>query len=252
MPNEPALPVDTVKDLAVNCLTDAGIIGIDEAVEQPYLNRTFRQFNWLLAQWARKRWMDWRLAEFAVVSTGAQTYSVGKGGSVNLNPRPDRLEYCFVRLLNQSPPGNLPVDLPVRVIPSREDYARIVVKNIGTLPWQCFYDPTWPVGTLYPWPVPQATIYEMHFGFKDVPARFYSLAEPIGFPPEYEAAINWAGARRLRVSYQLPIDTEVNALARDAVNTIRLANTAVGTLQMPAALTRRQRAYDYRSDSSDW
>ena len=30
----------------------AGIIGVDEQVEDPILNRAFRQANWLLAQWA--------------------------------------------------------------------------------------------------------------------------------------------------------------------------------------------------------
>ncbi len=230
-------------------LQDAGVVGIDESIETPILQRAFRQANWLLAQWARKRWLCYRIADYSVVATGKQTYSVGLKGDININPRPDRIEYAFLRFLNQPFGSTLFVDVPLNIIQSREDYARIPVKNIGTLAWRIFYDPGWPVGTLYPWPVPQATLYELHVGFKVVLPRFASLAQVINFPPEYEAALNWAGARRCRVSYQMPADPEINALARDAVNTIRLANSAVGVLRMPEYLRSRHRAYDVYGDS---
>ena len=248
-PSEPALPVDTVSALITNVLVDAGIVGIDESIEQPIINRTFKQLNWILAQWARKRWLVYRLQDYSFVSTGALTYSVGQGQTVNINPRPDRLEYAFLRFLNQSPPGGLFVDIPLDIIPSHEDYSRIRVKTVGTLAWRIFYDPVWPVGVLFPWPVPQASLYEIHVGFKVVLPRFTSLQQPINFPPEYEAALNWECARRLRASYQMPPDPTIDSLARDALNTIRLANTQMATLVMPDGLRGRNRAWSYRGDS---
>lgn len=251
-PIEPALPVDNVGQLLTNALQDGGIVGLDESIEPQQLTRAFRQANWLLAQWARKRWLVYRIEDYSVVSTGAQTYSVGAGGNININPRPDRLEYAFIRFLNQAGGVNaLNVDIPLDIIPSREDYSRIAVKNIGTLSWRVFYDPTWPTGTLYPWPVPQPTIYELHLGFKVVLPRFASIQQPINFPPEYEAAMNWCLVRRFRASYQLPADAEINALARDGLNTIRLANTAMATLRLPAALRTPSRAYSWQSDDVD-
>lgn len=248
-PIEPALPVDTVGDLLTNALQDGGIVGIDESVETPILTRAFRQANWLLAQWARKRWLCYRIQDYSVVSTGAQSYSVGLGANININPRPDRLEYAFLRFLNQPGGSSLTVDIPLQIIQSHEDYSRIPVKNVGTISWRIFYDPEWPVGKLLPWPVPQTGLYELHVGFKVVLPRFSAIGQVINFPPEYEPALNWCLARRLRVSYQMPADPEVNALARDAVNTIRLANSAVGVLQMPSFLRRRQRAYDVYGDT---
>jgi hypothetical protein len=44
----------------------------------------------------------------------------------------------------------------------------------------------------------------------------------------------------------------VNALARDGLNTIRLANSAMSTLVMPPELSGRNRAYDYRGDSDSY
>lgn len=249
-PAEGLIPVDNVTQLLTNSLTDAGVVGIDEAVEQPILNRAFTQANWLLAQWARKRWLCYRLQDYAFVSTGALNYAVGLDQTININPRPDRVEYAFLRFVNQVPSGGLPVDIPIDVIPSHEDYSRITVKTVGTLPWRIFYDPLWPVGLLFPWPVPQPTIYEIHVGFKVVLPRFASLQQKITFPPEYEAALNWCLARRFRASYQMPADPTIDALARDGVNVIRQANQAFSTLRMPSALRRRNRAYSYQSDDA--
>lgn len=247
MPNEPALIVDTVQDLVLNALRDGGIVGEDESPEPATLNRAFKHTNWLLAQWQRKRYLVYRLVDYSFISTGAQNYKVGKGLTVDLNPRPDRIESAFLRLLNTS--GNLQPDLPLDVIQSREDYNRIVLKTMGTLPWRIFYDPVWPVGVLYPWPVPQATIYEVHVTFKETLARFAALADKINLPPEYEIALNWNLAKRFRAVWQLPGDSDLNGLARDGLNVIRLANVAVPTLTMPDAVRQRGRAYDYHSDT---
>jgi hypothetical protein len=251
-PAETGIVVDTVQRLLVNALQDAGIVGIDEQPEQPVINRALFQANGLLAEWARKRWLNYRLQDYHFVSTGALEYAVGPGGTININPRPDRLEYAFVRFLNGVSSGNLPVDISLDIIPSHEDYSKITVKTVGTLPWRIFYDPVWPVGILRPWPVPQATLYEIHVGFKVVLPRFNSLLEPINLPPEYAIAMNWCLVRRLLVSYQMPPNPEVNALARNSLNAIRLANSAMSTLSMPRELTQRNRSYDYRGDSDSY
>lgn len=248
-PSEPALPVDNVGQLIQNALEDGGIIGIGEDIEQEILNKAFRHANWLLTEWARKRWLVYSLTEYSFVSTGAQTYNVGLGQTVNINPRPDRLEAAFLRFLNSPQPAQFPVDIDLDIIPSKEDYFRITVKKIGTLPWRIFYDPQWPVGVLYPWPVPQPSIYEIHLAFKTVLPRFASFNQPIAFPPEYEAAMNWNLAERYRAAFSMPADDMIIRLARNGRNTIRLANAAVWTLQMPSFLRARNRAYDYRGDA---
>lgn len=252
VPTETKIPVDNVQTLLQNALVDAGILGIDEAPEQPIINRAFRQANWLLAQWMRKRWLCYRIQDYSFISTGAVTYTVGAGQTINISPRPDRIEYAFLRFLNGVASGNLPVDISLDIIASHEDYSRITVKTVGTLPWRIFYDPAWPNGILFPWPVPQASIYEIHVGFKVVLPRFNSITDPINLPPEYEAALNWNLARRLRATYQMPPDQEINALATDALNVIRLANSAMSTLVMPRELVQRNRAYDYRGDDAGY
>ena len=251
-PTEGAIAVDNCGQLLQNALEDGGIVGIDEAIEPIVMNKAFRHVNWMLAEWARKRWLVYSITEYSFVSTGAQTYNVGQGQIVNINPRPDRLEYAFMRFINTGSPAQFPVDLPLDIIQSKEDYARIIVKSIGTIPWRVFYDPQWPVGVLFPWPIPQQGLYELHFGFKTVLPRFQSLQQSIAFPPEYEAALSWGLARRLRAAFSLPPVPEITQLARNALNSMRLANQAMATLVMPSMLHERNRAYDYRGDTDSW
>jgi hypothetical protein len=251
-PAEGRMPVNNCGQLLQNALEDGGIIGVDEDIEQIILNKAFRHANWLLAEWARKRWLVYSITDYSVVTTGAQTYGVGTGQPININPRPDRLEYAFLRFLTPNSPPQFPVDIPLDIIQSREDYARITVKSIGTLAWRIFYDPQWPLGQLFPWPIPQASLYEIHVGFKTVLPRFTALNQPINFPPEYESAMNWCLARRFRAAFKLPANAEINSLARGSLNTIRLANQAMSTLVMSAFLRNRNRGYDYRGDSDSW
>lgn len=250
-PNEGAFPVHNVGQLLTNALQDGGIIGIDEDLEDAVLNKAFFYANWLLSDWETKRWLVYSITDYAIVSTGAQTYGVGLGQPVNISPRPDRLEYAYVRFLATAPP-QFPVDIQLDIIQSKEDYSRIPVKNIGTLPWRIFYDPQWTIGLLYPWPVPQASLYELHVGFKTVLPRFTAINQSIMLPPMYEAAMNWCLAGTFREAFQLPESPGVTKRARTALNAIRLANQAVGTLRMPAFLRNRNRGYDYRGDSDSW
>ena len=44
-PAESSLPIDTVQQLLINALVDAGVVGIDASIEQPVINREFTQVN---------------------------------------------------------------------------------------------------------------------------------------------------------------------------------------------------------------
>jgi hypothetical protein len=257
----PAAPAQQLPapELVLTLLTDAlvtgGIIGLDETAEAEMINKAFRIANRMIAQWQHERYMVYQLVDYGFVSTGAQFYTVGAGQNFNINPRPDRLEFAFLRQLsnNGSPAptaGTQPFDWPLEVIDAYEDYAAIRLKTLGTFSTAVFYDPGFPIGKLHPWPVPQAGIYELHVLCKQTLAQFPSLQSPMLFPPEYGAALEFCLARRFCVAFQMTPPPDLNALAAQGKNIIRKANTMIPTLRMPAELVRSgDRAYDYRSDS---
>ena len=238
---------DTVQNKITLALKDSGVLGIGQIAQAEYLNDSFVRLNQMLAQWQRKRWLIWHLIDLHVVSTGAQSYTVGPGGDINVLVRPDRLESAFFRqVINASPPNE--IDYPLEILESREDYNRIALKQLQSFSRCIFYDSAWPLGAIYPWPVPQPAIYEVHISVKELLNAFTSLAQVVDLPSEYDAAINFCLQQRLRAAYRLPPDPEINALAKDALNTLRMANFQIARLQMPRALMRPAGYYNVYSD----
>lgn len=250
------LPKPSVVSVLLNdALIDAGVVGIDETAEEIVINKTMRTANRMFAQWQRQRYLCYQLREDAFVSTGVQSYTVGPGENFNISPRPDRLEFAFLRQITSSvapPPtgGVQPFDWPLTILDAKEDYGSIRLKNLGTFSECIFYDPGFPVGTLFPWPIPQAGIYEIHIYTKQPLGGFTSVEQTILWPPEYEAAVEWCLARRLCVAFDKPVSPDLASLAREGLNVIRTANVQVPLLQMPRELSRPgDRAYNYRSDT---
>lgn len=225
----------TPLDIITQALKKSGVLGVGQTPLAEDTNDAFNDLNDMIAQWARKRWLMWHLLDVPLVSTGAMSYTVGIGGNFN-TPRPDRLEAAFFRQIQNGQPNN--IDYPLTLIESREEYNNIALKSLSTFPTSIFYDAAYPLGVVYPWPVPQATIYEIHLTLKDTLSQFTTLTQPINMPDEFRAALKFNLAIRLRQAYTLPEDPVLIALAKDSLAVIRGANAQIPTLVMPSDLIR--------------
>lgn len=242
------MSVTTAGDIIRLALKDSGVLGVGQTASAEDTQDAFDTLNLMLDEWNQKRWMIYHLLDVSVVSTGAQMYTIGVGGDFN-TPRPDRLEDgCFYRQLLTSGSPNQ-IDYPLEILESREDYSRIGLKQLQTIPQYVFYDPDYPLGKVYPWPVPQAVRYEIHLAVKAQLSQFTSTAATIILPPVYLSALRWNLALRLRPMYQLPPDMSVLALAKNSLNTIKNANAQIPRLRMPAGLGRGP-LYNIYSDSN--
>lgn len=225
----------TVNDLVNSALKKSGVLGVGQTASPEDSNDAFNEINYMLAQWNRKRWIVPHLVDTSINSTGAESYTVGTGGDFNI-ARPDRLEFAYFRLLNTT--GQNEVDYPVEILEAREDYARIALKSLVTWPSYVFYDSAYPLGSVFFWPIPQANLYELHILTKAVLESFTSLSQSFNLAPEYEAAIIYNLAARLRPNYQLPPEPSITALATDSLNVLRNANAQVPRLRIPRQLVR--------------
>jgi hypothetical protein len=187
----------------------------------------------MLAQWQRQRWMVYALDDVTFTPTGAASYTVGVGGSVNI-PRPDRIEAAFARLTN----GPQAVDYPLELLESREDYNHIALKGLATFPQVAFYDAAFPLGNLYIWPAPAAVNYQIHITVKTALASFTGLTTTMNLPPEYQEALLYNLAARLRPMYGLPPEPTIIIQAMRSLNVIRNANAQIPRLMLPATVTR--------------
>lgn len=234
----------TPNDLFSLALLDSGIVGQGQTASAADINNALRRTNLMIGQWARQRWLVYALTTESVTSTGAQSYTVGPGGDFDM-PRPDRLESAFQRQPNNA---GLPVDWALEIITSREDYNRIALKTLTSFAGSIFYDSAFPIGRVYPWPIPQANLYQIHITVKTPLTAFTSLTQDINLPPEYEEAIYANLVVRLRAAYQLPPDPVFVALAKKSLAVIRGANTQISRLYMPKSVTRQGPWYNILGD----
>lgn len=226
----------TPADIIRQALKKAGVLGVGQTALAEDTNDAFYDLQDMLGQWQRKRWLVWHLVDYAYTSTGAESYTVGPGGNFPINPRPDKIESAFFRQTIVSQPNQ--IDYQLAIIPDRETYNRIALKQLTTFPQYLFYDSAFPTGLAYPWPLPLASIYEIHLTVKQTLNQFTSLNEDINMPLEYMAALKFNLALRIRQAYQLPPDIALVALAKDSLNVIRNANTQISRLQMPTDVIR--------------
>ena len=244
----------TIRDLCVEALRECGWLGQGNAAAAEDIQAAQVRLGWMMQEWERERWLVYRLETVGKVSTGAHEYTIGPGGNfdtggVNAN-RPEKLESAFLRMLNTQ--GDNPVDYPLEIISSAEDYAHITLKYLDSFPEAVWLDPTWPLGTVKCWPVPAANIYAVYLVFK---VQFSStiagqpLNTVIDLPFEYFSALLYNLAMRLRSYYKIttfPGD-ELPTLAKHSREVLRDANTKIAEMAMPSELTGTGR-YNIFSD----
>lgn len=237
----------TARDLINDALKDSGAIGVGQTALAEDINDGLKRLNAMMAQWSRQRWLVYHLIDVAFVADGSLNYSIGTGGDLNY-PRPDRVEAAFFRQ-TVGVPGNQ-VDYPLEILNSREDYNQIALKSMESFPACLFYDSGYPLGYIYIWPVPTST-YEIHLSLKATLQTFATLNDDINLPPEYEEALRLNLAVRLRIKYQMPVDPQLIATAKYALNVIRNSNAQIPSLQMPRDLVRGGGNYNIFSDRYD-
>lgn len=239
------MAIDTAGDLIAFALRTSGITGVGQTPSPEDSNDGLVLLRALMAEWQTKRWMVWTLRDATFTSTGAYTYTIGPSMNFNI-PRPDRLSSAFARML---PAGDNPIDYPLAIIQSREDYQQIIVRGLSSMPVAVWYESAYPTGLLYFWPVPPAGQYGLYVSCKAALPIPAALTDSIAMPGEYMQALIYSLAVRLAINYgQTPSPSIVGAM-RMAMNTVRMANAQIPLQHMPPVGNRRGAV---ASGSSPW
>lgn len=229
-----------------DALRIAGVLGQGVEPVAEDISAAFGALNDLLAEWSSRRWLVYRLVDSSFTCTGAIYYTIGPAGNIPVTDRPDRIEAAYVRLLT-APTPNLQTDYPLTQILAREDYSRITLKQMQSFPEYYFYDPAYPLGLVYVWPLASAQ-YELHVVTREILAELAKVTDTLLLPRVYAGVIKWNLARRLRSIYRYRPDPEINAMAKNGLNVISSNNFAVPELEIPAEL-RGSGRYNFYSDT---
>lgn len=223
----------TASDIIIQSLKAVGVLGVGQSPLAEDINDGLTSLRQMIMQWQARRWMVPSLVDIYAVGNNAISNTVGPGEYFDIAVRPDKIQAAYFR---QNFSGGVPspqsVDYPLKQIFSREDYSKITLKGLNSFPYGFFYDNEVPVSNVYIWPIPNET-YQIHLVAKNPFTLPEAVTDTLVFAPEYEEALYLNLAIRMSVTYNTSASSELVALAKVALNTVKISNTQIPELWMP-------------------
>ena len=201
--------------LIQDALFEIGVLAEGETATDAMAQHALRRLKYMLRHWSSKNIRLYYAKEDTLVLTGATSYTVGVGAVFNVI-RPTSIRGAFVK---SSTTG---VDDPIKII-TEDEYRRISMKSLGGTPELLWYDPDYPFGIIYLWPVGTGTLHIDSLKPLTDPA---TLTTSVSFPPEYDEAIVCGLAVRLAPNYGKAASAETVAMALDGLRDIEVKNFA--------------------------
>jgi hypothetical protein len=148
---------------------------------------------------------------------GDIAYDNTTGASIT---RPVRITNAFTRI---TVGGTSNLDYQIRIL-HRDAYTAIGLKTLP-LPWptDMYYDPTYPLGTLYFFGNPSMA-GELHLWQDQLLSDFAALSQSVNLPPGYARALKTNLAIELAAEYGKAVSPTLAARARESKQMIRSLN----------------------------
>jgi hypothetical protein len=230
------MATSTANDLILQALKKAGVTGVGQNASPADTLDAFDELNLMLDEWSADNLMVYTKDELVLQSTGAQSYTIGQGMQFNC-PRPEQLQFAFARLNGAT---TQPIDYPLNVIETFEQYNDIVLKELTTFPRHVFYDGNYATGTVKFWPIPNAQ-FELHLGVNQPLTELADPSDVLVLPAKYKVAVLYSLAERLTTNYTLPGNPDTTRIAAKARATIKRSNTRTPIMDMPHDLVTTRR-----------
>jgi hypothetical protein len=218
----------TVSDIIRRSLRSIGAIAGGETPSATEEADALQVLNAMLDSWNTESLAVYALRDETLTLTGAASYTIGMGGALN-TARPVKIESAYVRLSDNDYHAKLA---------SAEAWYRLAAKTTtGSVAEWLYYEPSYPLGTLYLYPQPTAGVLHL---VTRVPLAAYAASDSLALPPGYQDAITYHLALRLAIEFSRPVTPELAALARAAKDNIQRGNFRVPV--MSTGLEGRRKA----------
>lgn len=221
----------TVLTVISDALKELGVLAAGEVATDAEATDAMGSLNQLLDQWAAERLSIYSIVRtLATLTASTASFTVGTGGNVNI-ARPVFIDHINYVDTSQDPD----LELPLNKL-TDDMWAGIPQKALtSTLPTSYFYNPTYPTGTLYPWPIPTSATLQWAVYAPTAVTQFTALTDAISLPPGYWRMLVKNLALDLAPAYSKQVSPALVGEARDTVATVKRANKRLADLSFPAS-----------------
>jgi len=221
----------TVQDLINAATREISVLASGETLAYADSEDARTRCNRMLNGWAATNLTIYTVTRTTSTLTANQaSFTVGTGGNINI-VRPVFIEK--VNFIDTSQDPDYEYVLPDLL--TEQQYEGINLKALTALyPQAAYYNPTYPLGTLSPWPIPtSATLLWAIYHWAAI-SEFATLTDTVTLPPSYEDAIVQNLAILLCPSYGVQPHPVLIKTAAESLATLKRANKRERTLTFGA------------------
>jgi len=204
---------DLIRTAAIKlgALASGESLGAGEAIDG------LNVLNSMLDSWATDGFHVYQIVQNGYSwASGNQSRTIGSGGNFDTT-RPTKIDSAFFRDSNN-------YDYPVAITNDRRTYDAIADKaDQSSYPQALFYDPAYPLGVLYAYPVPSQTL-TLYLKSWQILQSFSALTTALDLPPGYQWLIEHSLAVQLQSVFALPVPAQVEAEANKALRRMQRLN----------------------------
>jgi len=205
----------TVNELVTHSLRLIGVLSAVDTASAEDADVALTALNDLVEEWNLERLMIYESVDTTkTLTSGTQSYTIGSGGDIDI-VRPVFIDGANI-ISNASSPA---VEQPMAVL-TESEWAGIGVRTVtSALPHSLYYEPSYPLGTIWLYPVPSDSTAQIKLWVPTPVAALGGLAATLSLPPGYRKALiynlavelySWAGRQADPVVVGIAIRTKAN------------------------------------------
>lgn len=213
----------TIGELLKSSLRLIGAIAPGETPSADEMADALTALNVMLKGWSTKRLLinATTLENFPLI-TGTTAYTIGTGGTFN-TARPTKILSAFVRSSG--------IDYPVEVYAERRRYDEHPDKTATGMPCELLYVPSYALGYVYPYPVPDQA-YTIFLELLKPLSELSGYVSEISLPAEYLRALKYNLAIELAPEYGATPSMDVYGVAKESMADVKRMNLPEVTVDL--------------------
>lgn len=209
----------TAADIIKLSLKDIGVLDENETPSASLMSDSMATLNQMLSLWTIENVYIYAKQTISFPATGAMSYTIGNGGIINV-PTPNKIDSAIYRV------GD--VDRDIRILHTFDEYLEIPLKISSGYPDDLYFNPSYPLGTIYLYPVPSTGTVIMSTGV--VLPNYTASANDLNLPSSCEMVVRLNLSVYLNLMGLGKISPLAEKLAKSALRMYKRSNSQIGEL----------------------